>query len=77
MSDAHEHDTGAAFQQRLLTQDQNREREIRVKAIEALLVEKTLVSTALLDTVLDSYEKRYWPTERLPGCRSGLDGPRL
>ena len=37
MSDAHEHDTGAAFQQRLLTTDQNREREIRVKAIEALL----------------------------------------
>ncbi len=66
MSDAHEHDTGAAFQQRLLTQDQNREREIQVKAIEALLAEKDLVSTALLDTVLDSYENDIGP---LNGCR--------
>ncbi len=66
MSDAHEHDTGAALQHRLLTQDQNREREIRVKAIEALLAERTLVSTALLDTVLDSYENDSGP---LNGCR--------
>ncbi len=66
MSDAHEHDTGAAFQQRLLTQDQNREREIQVKAIEALLAERDLVSTALLDTVLDSYENDIGP---LNGCR--------
>ena len=66
MSDAHEHDTGAAFQQRLLTQDQNREREIQVKAIEALLAERNLVSTALLDTVLDSYENDIGP---LNGCR--------
>ena len=66
MSDAHEHDTGVAFQQRLLTTDQNREREIRVKAIEALLTEKTLVSNALLDAVLDSYENDIGP---LNGCR--------
>ena len=66
MSDAHEHDTDATFQPRLLTQDQNREREIRVKAIEALLVEKTRVSSALLDTVLDSYENDIGP---LNGCR--------
>ena len=66
MSDAHEHDTGAAFQQRQLTPDQNREREIRVKAIEALLTEKTFVSSALLDTVLDSYENDIGP---LNGCR--------
>ena len=66
MSDAHEHDTDAAFQQRLLTVAENREREIRVKAIEALLVEKTLVSSALLDTVLDAYENDIGP---LNGCR--------
>lgn len=66
MSDAHEHDTGVAFQQRLLTTDQNREREIRVKAIEALLTEKTLISNALLDAVLDSYENDIGP---LNGCR--------
>ena len=66
MSDAHKHDTGAAFQQRLLTTAQNREREIRVKAIEALLTEKTLVSSALLDAVLDSYENDIGP---LNGCR--------
>ena len=66
MSDAHQHEPGAAFQQRQLTQDQNRECEIRVKAIEALLTEKTLVSTALLDSVLDSYENDIGP---LNGCR--------
>ena len=66
MSDAHQHEPGAAFQQRQLTQDQNREREIRVKAIEALLTEKTLVSIALLDSVLDSYENDIGP---LNGCR--------
>ena len=66
MSDAHQHEPGAAFQQRQLTPDQNRECEIRVKAIEALLTEKTLVSTALLDSVLDSYENDMGP---LNGCR--------
>ena len=66
MSDAHGHDTGAAFQQRQLTPDQNREREIRVKAVEALLTEKALVSTVLLDTVLNSYENDIGP---LNGCR--------
>ena len=66
MSDAHEHEPGAAFQQRQLTPAQNREREIRVKAIEALLAEKGFVSTALLDTVLDSYENDIGP---LNGCR--------
>ncbi len=52
--------------ERLLTPDQNREREIRVKAIEALLTEKTLVSPPVLDTVLDSYENDIGP---LNGCR--------
>ena len=66
MSDAHEHEPGAAFQQRQLTPAQNREREIRVKAIEALLAEKGFVSSALLDTVLDSYENDIGP---LNGCR--------
>ena len=66
MSDAHEHDTGAAFQQRRLTQDQNRDREIQVKAIEALLAEKGFVSSPLLDTVLNSYENDIGP---LNGCR--------
>ena len=66
MSDAHQHESGAAFQQRQLTPDQNRECEIRVKSIEALLTEKTLVSTALLDSVLDLYENDIGP---LNGCR--------
>ncbi len=66
MSDAHEHESGVAFQQRRLTPAQNREREIRVKAVEALLTEKTLVSSALLDAVLDSYENDIGP---LNGCR--------
>ena len=66
MSDAHEHEPGAAFQQRQLTPAQNREREIRVKAVEALLAEKGFVSSALLDTVLDSYENDIGP---LNGCR--------
>ena len=67
MSDHHDvHDPAETFQQRLLTVAENREREIQVKAIEALLVEKTLVSDELLDTVLDSYENDIGP---LNGCR--------
>ena len=67
MSNHHDvHDPAETFQQRLLTVAENRECEIRVKAIEALLVEKTLVSSALLDTVLDSYENDIGP---LNGCR--------
>ncbi len=64
--DVHEHDPAEVFQQRLLTPAENREREIRVKAIEALLVEKNLVSDEVLDTVLDSYENDIGP---LNGCR--------
>ncbi len=60
------HDPAETFQQRLLTVAENREREIQVKAIEALLVEKNLVSDELLDTVLDSYENDIGP---LNGCR--------
>ena len=71
MSDQHNekqlpHDS-ESFQQRTLTPAQNREREIRVKAIEALLVEKELVSDKLLDSVLDSYENDIGP---LNGCRA-------
>ena len=67
MSDHHDvHDPAETFQQRLLTVAENREREIRVKAIDALLVEKNLVSDELLDTVLDSYENDIGP---LNGCR--------
>jgi len=70
MSDQHDekqlpHDS-ESFQRRTLTPAQNREREIRVKAIEALLVEKGLVSDELLDSVLDSYENDIGP---LNGCR--------
>ncbi len=70
MSDQHDekqlpHDS-ESFQQRTLTPVQNREREIRVKAIEALLVERELVSDELLDSVLDSYENDIGP---LNGCR--------
>ena len=63
--EGHDHGT-EVFQQRLLTPDHNREREIQVKAIEALLVEKNLVSDALLDGILDSYENDIGP---LNGCR--------
>ena len=54
------------FQERLLTPAQNREREIRVKAIEALLAEQELISDELLDTVLGAYENDIGP---LNGCR--------
>jgi len=64
--EAHEHDAAESFEQRILTDAENREREIRVKAIEALLVEGELVSDELLDTVLDSYENDIGP---LNGCR--------
>ncbi len=65
MSDQHDekqlrHDS-ESFPQRTLTSAQNREREIRVKAIEALLVERELVSDELLDSVLDSYENDIGP----------------
>ncbi|MCZ6875499.1 MAG: nitrile hydratase subunit alpha, partial [bacterium] len=64
--EAHQHAADGAFPPRLLTPAQNREREIRVKAIEALLVERELVSDELLDSVLDSYENDIGP---LNGCR--------
>ena len=64
--EAHEHDAAESFEQRILTDAENREREIRVKAIEALLVERELVSDELLDSVLDSYENDIGP---LNGCR--------
>ena len=64
--EAHGHDAAETFQQRLLTPDRSREREIQVKAIEALLGEKNLISDELLDTVLDSYENDIGP---LNGCR--------
>lgn len=69
MSDQHDGDhphDSETFQPRVLTTVQNREREIRVKAIEALLAEKELISDELLDTVLDAYENDIGP---LNGCR--------
>ncbi len=77
MSDAHDHDTGAAFQQRQLTPAQNRGCEILIKAIEALLTETTLISTALLNTVPESYENDSGPLRWLPDGCSDLDGSRL
>ncbi len=62
----HGHDAVESFDQRILTDTENREREIRVKAIEALFVERELVSDELLDSVLDSYENDIGP---LNGCR--------
>ena len=64
--EAHEHETDESFESRILTAAENREREIQVKAIEALLGEKNLVSNEMLDTVLDAYENDIGP---LNGCR--------
>ncbi len=64
--DHHSHDDADSFQPRVLTPGQNRERDIRVKAIEGLLGDQALISDDLLDTVLDSYENDIGP---LNGCR--------
>ena len=60
---AHEHHETAAesLQPRRLTPAENKLREIRTKAIEALLLEKTLVTPEQLDAILTAYEKDIGP----------------
>ncbi|MBI3246159.1 MAG: nitrile hydratase subunit alpha [Deltaproteobacteria bacterium] len=59
----HGHHDGApaSTQQRRLTPAENKLREIRTKAIEALLLEKTLVTSEQLDAILTAYEKDIGP----------------
>jgi len=61
----HDHDHNAAESisapPRQLTRAENKQREIRTKAIESLLLEKQLVTAETLDAVIKTYEKDLGP----------------
>ena len=65
MSDQHDHDHHSAgavtTPPRQLTRAENKQREIRTKAIESLLLEKQLVTAETLDAVLKKYENDLGP----------------
>jgi nitrile hydratase subunit alpha len=65
MSNQHDHDHHAAESittpPRQLTRAENKQREIRTKAIESLLLEKQLVSAESLDAVTKTYESDLGP----------------
>jgi nitrile hydratase len=57
----HEHDHGNGHDHALHYVRATSEPELRVKALEALLVERGLVSTDAIDAVIDTYEHRIGP----------------
>jgi len=65
MSNQHDHDHHATESittlSRQLTREENKQREIRTKAIESLLLEKQLVTAETLDTVIKTYESDLGP----------------
>lgn len=65
MSVQHDHDHHAAESvttpPRQLTRAENKQREIRTKAIESLLLEKQLVTAETLDAVIKTYESDLGP----------------
>src|SRR5262245_38758798 len=67
MSNPHDHDHDRHTAEsvtdlpRQLTRAENKQREIRTKAIESLLLEKQLVTAATLDAVIKTYEDDLGP----------------
>ena len=67
MSNPHDHDHDQHTEEsvtappRQLTRAENKQREIRTKAIESLLLEKQLVTVATLDAVIKTYEDDLGP----------------
>ena len=66
MSNPHDHDHHHTLESvttppRQLTRAENKQREIRTKAIESLLLEKQLVTAATLDAVIKTYEDDLGP----------------
>lgn len=65
MSNPHDHDHHTAQSvttpPRQLTRAENKQREIRTKAIESLLLEKQLVTAETLDAVIKTYESDLGP----------------
>ena len=67
MSNQHDHDHDHHTEEsvtappRQLTRAENKQREIRTKAIESLLLEKQLVTAATLDAVIKTYEDDLGP----------------
>ena len=67
MSNPHSHDHDHHTEEsvtdppRQLTRAENKQREIRTKAIESLLLEKQLVTADTLDAVINTYENDLGP----------------
>jgi nitrile hydratase subunit alpha len=65
MSNSHDHDhhttESVTTPPRQLTRAENKQREIRTKAIESLLLEKQLVTAETLDAVIKTYESDLGP----------------